>query len=523
MYKQPTIGFFEQDHSAKSVAKRQKKKSIQAVKALQGTKNNVHTAVHPKPVSSTTKAQLGAFAFQKPSKPGQDKEESDHAENQRTDALELLHDQFSSPEKKPCKDCPKTPAPRLALKDLVGFGEDGQQPLFNMAPDVSPEERIVWQVSPRGTPSAITPSSKRQKRIKRARSSSPIAGTPLSKKIAPPQIHPDPKTPHADPDNDVWQRYSSTNSGPRPRNPPGVPLRLFSAEKRDSLNLSPLGLRRAYSCGSDWPPTSIKRRKPGSTESYSPEVGEEIAKIVEEGTDRVLQPIVPARRSEGKLKLSRVSMLLNKVHEKLAKSSTGPEDKSSSPPLSLNSGVCDMLSSPTRTATSRRTNLSVASPTEQIAAYQEESDGDEYDDGFDGDIDLEMLDKVEEAVVAFTQKQQQLTQRNSRIEKQQVNDFVQNDGVIAPEGSDFDDFDFEDDNNILDDVDVDALLSQRPGALSAKTVPPCTPKQQKPAMTNDNKLATQGVADVVEEFGDIDFGDWDDEDLDCVVGMNAPA
>jgi len=511
------------DFHLQSIAKRQKKKSIQAAKVSQGSKNNVHTAAHSKPVSSTTKAQLGAFAFQKPSKPDQDKQESDHAENRSTDDPEHLQDRFSSPEKEPCKDpqskdCPQTPAPRLALKDLVGFGEDGQQPLFNMAPDVSPEERIVWQVSPRGTPNAITPASKRQKRIKRARSSSPIAGTPLSKKIAP-QINPDPKTPHADPVNDVWQRYSSTDSGPRPRNPPGVPLRLFSAEKRDSLNLSPLGLRRAYSCGSDWPPTSVKRRKPGSTESYSPEgEGEdEIEKIAEEGTDPILQPIIPARRGEGKSKLSRVSMLLNKVHEKLAKS--GTEDKSSSPP-SLNSGVYDMPSSPTRTAISRRTNQSVASPTKQIAACQDVSDGDEYG-GFDDEIDLEILDKVEEAVVAFTQKQQQLTQRNSRIEKQHVNDFSQNNDAIVQEGSDFDEFDFEDDNNALDDFDVDALLSQLPGALSAKTVPPCTPKQQKPAVSNDNKIASQGVADVVEEFGDIDFGDWDDED--CVVRMNAPA
>ena len=213
-------------------------------------------------------------------------------------------------------------------------------------------------------------------------------------------------------------------------------------------------------------------------------------------------------------------MLLNKVHEKLAKS--GTEDKSSSPPpSSLNSGVYDMPSSPTRIATSRRTNQSVASPTKQITACQDVSDGDEYGDGFDDEIGLEMLDKVEEAVVAFTQKQQQLTQRNSRIEKQHINDFVQNNGAITQKASDFDEFDFGDDNNALDDIDVDALLSQRPGAPSAKTVPPCTPKQQKPTVSNNNKIATQDVADVVEEFGDIDFGDWDDEDLDCVVRMNA--
>ncbi|RPB26115.1 hypothetical protein L211DRAFT_695379 [Terfezia boudieri ATCC MYA-4762] len=511
MYRQPTTGFFEQDHSAKSIAKRQKKKSIQAAKASQGSKSNVQTAALPKPVSSTTKAQLGAFAFQKPTKPDQEKQEGGHAENRTTDVPEHLQDRFSSPEKESCnrppsKDCPQTPVPRLALKDLIGFGEDGHQPLFNMATDVSPEERIVWQVSPRGTPSAITPASKRQKRTKRARSSSPIAGTPLSKRISP-QIHPDPKTPHADPVNDVWQRYSSTDSGPRPRNPPGVPLRLFSAEKRDSLNLSPLGLRRAYSCGSEWPPMSAKRRKPGDTQRNSPEGEDEVGKMVEVGTNPILQP-VPARRGEGKSKLSRVSMLLNKVHEKLSKS--GTEDKSSSPPPpSLNSGVYDLPSSPTRTATSRRTNQSIAPPTEKSAACQNVSDGDEYDDGFDDEIDLETLDKVEEAVVAFTQKQQQFTQRNSRIEKQHV--------TIAQEGSDFDEFEFEDDNKALDDIDVDVLLSQQPGALSAKPVPPRTPKQQKPAVSNNRKIATQGVVDVVEEFGDIDFGNWDDEDFDCVI------
>jgi len=504
-----------------SVAKRQKKKAAkaQAAKASQGSRSNVHPAAHPKPVSGTTKAQLGAFAFQKPPKPDQAKQEGSHAENRSTDVPELLQGRFTSPEKESCKDppskdCPQTPAPRLALEDLVGFGEGGQQPLFNIAPDVSPEERIVWQVSPRGTPSAITPASKRQKRIKRARSSSPIVG-PLSKNISP-QIHPDPKTPHADPVNDVWQRYSSINSGPRSRNPPGVPLRLFSAEKRDSLNLSPLGLRRAYSCGSDWPPTSIKRRKPGSTESYSPEGEEGMEKIIEEGANLVLQPIAPARRGEGKSKLSRVSMLLSKVHEKLAKGSTGPEDKSSSPPSSLNSGVYDMPSSPTLTATSRRPNQGVMPPKERISAYQDVSDGDEYDDGFDNDIDLEMLGKVEEVVVAFTQKQQQLSQRNG---KQYVNDTEQNNSAIAQKASDIDEFEFGDDDNALDYIDVDALLSQQPGALSSKAVPPCTPKQQKPVVP----IPAQGATDVVEEFRDIDFGDWDDEGLDCVVRMNTPA
>lgn len=320
-----------------------------------------------------------------------------------------------------------------------------------------------------------------------------------------------PKTPHADLANDVWQRYS--NSGTRPANPPSVPLRLFTAEKRNSLNLSPLGLRRSYSCGPDWPPVKLKKRKTGSIEPSTPEVEEEDFANVIEGSETVRQPIVPLRRREGKSKMSRVSMLLNKVHKKLAKDSTPPGHPSSSPPPNLASEICDVPSSPTRTAISRRVHQSTVTPIKKIHAKQNVSDNEDYGDDYDDEIDLEMIKRVEEVAVAFTQQQEQ---RKKVDGKREIMDDIQDQNTFAQADSDSDEFDCGDDDNALNGIDIDNLISQVPMSTKPKAEP-ARKLQKLPAVTSYKKLPPQNVASVLEEFNDIDFGEWDDEDLDSVV------
>lgn len=410
------------------------------------------------------------------------------------EVIDLTSDRHSSRSVLYSKDCPQTPTPKLPLKELFSF-KDGQQPPTNVASDLSPEERITWQLSPRGTPTAtqITPATKRQKSVKRAKSSSPIGSpwiSPSSKRKR--QQHPSaPKTPHADPANDVWQRYSSTSSNTRPPNPPGVPLRLFTAEKRNSLNLSPLGLRRSYTCGPDWAPVRLKRRKISSAETGSPDTGKVLGNISED-TEPPEEPNFLFRSREDKSKLCRVSMLLEKVHEKLAKSLTPPENQSSSPPC-LGRGY-EIPSSPSRNATSRRSHQGPCLDVDQKRDFWGHDDYDEFYD----DIDLEVLEKAEEEALSFTQRQQQ---NQSEVKKQPVSVVTHESHALPYEHSDFDDFDFGDEDNTLDGIDVDTLVPQATGTVASQL--------------------SSAAAEVVKEFGDIDFGDWDDEGLDCAVRCDA--
>ena len=499
-----------------SVARRQKQKSAQAAKALQSAKSTTNPESPPIPISATTKTQLGAFAFQKPLDPSLEIEPPCQVMGKgiiSANVPEFIEDSCSSPEKEnpqilPLNECPQTPAPRPPLKDLVKIRQDGQPPIFNIASDMSPDERIVWQVSPRGTPTQVTPATKRQKRMKRARSSSPIGSpraTPASKRLPHPSRAP--KTPHADPANDVWQRYSSTSSSARLPHPPGAPLiaRLFSAERMHGLNLSPLGLRRSYSCGPDWPPVGLKRRKTACTEDADVSGSLEQIAYVSEEAEPTIQPIVFPRRQQVKSKMSRVNMLLNKVHEKLAKVSTPPEHQasSSSPP---ESGRFNIPSSPTTKVTSRRINQYIPLSRATSSKRQDDSfDHEEYDD-FDNEIELAMFEKVDEAVVAYTQQHQ----------KPRENDAIHNTAVPA---TDFDEFGFEDEDESLLGIDVDTLISKQRQAGS----PPVfrAQLQKHSEVKSGNRVPTQEAAEVVAEFGDIDFGDWDDDDLGGIVRISA--
>ncbi|KAF8473909.1 hypothetical protein BDZ91DRAFT_712801 [Kalaharituber pfeilii] len=517
MYKQRTTSFLEQDHSAKARVKKQRNKRQSIAKALQVPKPNSSAA--PRPVSTKTKDKLDTFAFKKPTplstprtssqgastENGADQSRNNNDnENERkhesTLVPNLVEDGYSSPGKEPPKThtpsrvCPQTPAPRLPLKDLVKTSEDGKPPFSNVT---SPEERIVWQVSPRSTPHAasqITPVPKR----KRARSSSPIgspmaAVTPVSEQLASHRgPKKPPKTPHADPANDVWQRYSST-SNVRPANQPLL-ARLLSGETPKGLNLSPL--RRSYSCGPDWPPARLKRRRTTSTETENQDA-EELDKAAEDG--EVAGPATcQGRQRVVKSRINRVNMLLDKVHEKLAKSSTPPELTTSSPTRE-NDGSFYMPSSPTKNATSRRGVHNVPSKIKTAVKPQVASDSEDYDD-FDGDLDFEMLDKVEEVAVAFTQQNQKGTK-------------AAKDSTI-PQVFDFDEFDFDEGDEALSGIDVDKLVLNHDRVFEKPTR---LISVQPQAINGIVQVATQDAAEVVAEFRDVDFDDWDDEELESSI------
>ena len=67
-------------------------------------------------------------------------------------------------ESKPTKECPKTPANRIPLADLISNTEDA----FRLAPgkDQTPDEYVTWQHAPQSSaPSNASPTARGKKRL----------------------------------------------------------------------------------------------------------------------------------------------------------------------------------------------------------------------------------------------------------------------------------------------------------------------------------------------------------------------
>ena len=205
------------------------------------------------PISESTKNKLKAFQFEPP-KPVPDQNTpapvKSGKEKENDAAPGLL---TATPRGSGVVDHAVTPVNRPAWQDLLG----AQEPVKEE--DVaSPSQRIMWRIDPKNDSSiSITPMLSRKGRKRRARSSSPVSSPAASKTpaLAPKtQQHLGLETPHADPTSGFWGAApgamnplllrTMTSSSPRPPKIDGVPE-------------SDRALRKANSCGSNWP----KRRR----------------------------------------------------------------------------------------------------------------------------------------------------------------------------------------------------------------------------------------------------------------------
>jgi len=225
------------------------------------------------------------------------------------------------------KPPPATPIGRVPLAELIGNNEDA----FENRPALTPVERVLWNHSPTSTDfanSLMTPAVRRPK--KRGRSSSPPSssreevlgkGPPFDLQTLQRSL----TTPLADPAGDLWSRYSinrrekSTPSKPDVQPPqdllqsssPQTPAR-YLRENESS------GLRRTMSCGTAWPTSAAKRRK------------------IQKSQSQIVDRSIHGRAEHhGNIGASKVSFLLEKIHEGLAHKSDAGHDvepSSSSPP-----------------------------------------------------------------------------------------------------------------------------------------------------------------------------------------------
>ncbi len=315
---------------------------------------------------------------------------------------------------KDVRDCPQTPVGRLPLTELLASGDDTSRQHLNL----TPIERVLWDNSPVSS----EPSKSRQRSGKRARSSSPASSSQneTSRHFGTTKSQADLqalqkalKTPKADLANDLWSRYSGTTERRSPTAPISLAFTQLIPSSSPQTPASHLqsrdgsGLRRALSC-IEWPTSAAKRRKLQRGGMYKDADGG-TAKI-EGGTD-----------TEEISKKSRVSFLVEKIHDGLTKPAAANEYSSSEParssPVARKSNgspsrpklpsqegqiaideVVTVLSQ-TAVAPKKRTLPPLVLSAEEIADI-EEADG--PSDFGDDDLDLEMLETVDATLEAFS-------------------------------------------------------------------------------------------------------------------------
>ncbi|KAK4130965.1 hypothetical protein BT67DRAFT_171362 [Trichocladium antarcticum] len=217
----------------------------------------------PLPVSKTTKSKLQAFQFEAPR--AESKEEPEPV-NRAPDAALSLEPSVSKPASPPAParfSTAVTPAGRPTWQDVLRRSE-APKPVEHH----SPSERILWRNDHNATlPVAMSPLLPRKGR-KRARSSSPMS-SPATKRATPgvdvkgrAQVL---RTPRADPALDLWDRFAlpGANTSPSGLTNPLLAQLMVSSSPRPPHDGHGSGmgsgrpLRKAISCGSNWP----KRRK----------------------------------------------------------------------------------------------------------------------------------------------------------------------------------------------------------------------------------------------------------------------
>ena len=315
----------------------------------------------PIAASSQSKSKLRAFEYDERKDYTSSKAAFNEKENQNPelDETSVKMDPPAQPLSqrsvtKDVRDCPQTPLGRLPLTELLASGDDTSRHHLNL----TPIERVLWDNSPVSS----DPSKSRQRGRKRAHSSSPASSSQndTSRHFGntKPQVDLQAlqkalKTPKADPAEDLWSRYS-LNTGATEKRSPIAPTSLaFTQLIHSSSPQTPVshlqskdgsGLRRALSC-IEWPTSAAKRRKVQRRGAYKDSNG-------------------GLARSEGGAdanevsKMSRVSFLVEKIHDGLTKPPV-TDEYSSSEPARSSPAARKVIESPNR--------LNLASQGDQIA------------------------------------------------------------------------------------------------------------------------------------------------------------
>ena len=377
----------------------------------------------PIAASSQSKSKLKAFQYSErndysvPKAAGSEKENEDpklDATTPKTDPPSQPLSQRSAT--KDVRDCPQTPLGRLPLTELLASGDDTSRQHLNP----TPIERVLWD----NAPGSSEPSQSRKKGRKRAHSSSPASSsqndTSRHFTINKPQVDLQAlqqalKTPKADPAEDLWTRYSLNRGTTEGRSPTAPTVLAFTQLVHSSSPQTPashlqskdgLGLRRALSC-IEWPTSAAKRRKlqrSGVLNDFNGQLA-----TFEGGVD-----------INEESRISRVSYLVEKIHDGLTKRPVTDEYSSSEPARSSpvmrkanesprrlvspsregQTAIDDVVTVLSQTAVAPKDHmlLPLVLSAEEIADI-EKADG--SSDFGDDDLDLEMLETMDSTLNAL--------------------------------------------------------------------------------------------------------------------------
>ena len=284
---------------------------------------NEHSAVvgDPIPASSLSRAKLEAFLYEQgdTSTHGRmadiDKENVEpRAEKTMSQMIPPPQPQSSSQRSatKDTRDCPQTPLGRLPLSELLATGEENHRGHLNF----TPVERVLWDNSP--LEPGKTKATKRGR--KRAHSSSPASSSQnetsihfagAKQPVDLQSIQKALKTPKADPADELWSRYSMHTNGMELKSPTALVGGACTQQIHSSSPQTPAvhvqkdsgSIRRTLSCV-EWPASAAKRRKLFHQDSQSHDAPTH-------GFDGHGPP-------QKKSKMSRVSILVDKIHHELS-------------------------------------------------------------------------------------------------------------------------------------------------------------------------------------------------------------
>ncbi|KAI1074805.1 hypothetical protein F5B20DRAFT_427371 [Whalleya microplaca] len=270
--------FSEQNGSSRHPKNRQQWNKSKTYSAGTHSSNARNGPPRPlQPVSEVTKNKLNAFNFRPPSaKPDNDEDQPvNEVITIEDDPVEEKTAERSPQEATPLpasKESTVTPVSRLAWQDLIGMSEAKEE-----EEDVSPNEKIGWDTRNSHT-YKLSPMMPRRRGKKRARSSSPTSSPASNSKLNTPPVHRRKlsealRSPYADPALQLWDRFSLSGSAsvtPLGGTTPTLAQLMVSSSPRPSkvqgAGASESGLRRAISCGENWP----KRRRVERTDATRP-------------------------------------------------------------------------------------------------------------------------------------------------------------------------------------------------------------------------------------------------------------
>ena len=373
----------------------------------------------PIAASSQSKSKLRAFQYDErnrdtaPEVASREKENEDPKLNATPPKMDPPPQPLSQRSAtKEIRDCPQTPLGRLPLTELLTSGDDTSRQHLNM----TPIERVLWGDN--------SPVRSQKKGRKRAHSSSPASSsqndTSCHLASNKPQVDLQAlqkalKTPKADPAEDLWSRYSLNKSTADRRSPTAPTSLPFTQLVHSSSPQTPashlqskdgVGLRRALSC-IEWPTSAAKRRRLQRSGAF-------------EDSNGRLATFQGSTDINAESRISRVSFLVEKIHNGLTKPPVTEEYSSSEPARSSpvmrkvnesagriappsqegQTAIDDVVTilSQTAVAPKERTVLPLVLSAEEIADL-EKADG--SSDFADDDLDLEMFETMDSTLKAY--------------------------------------------------------------------------------------------------------------------------